>query len=341
MPLFRNDYSEGAHPAVLEALINTNLEQSVGYGEDDYCAQAKQLILAQINVPNLHIRFIPGGTQTNLIALAAALRSHEAVVAADTAHISTHETGAIEACGHKILLAHSADGKLKTAQILSILAEHDNHHMVKPRLVYISNSTELGTIYTKDELSAIYQICQIHNLLLYIDGARLASALTCADNDLSLSDIANLSDAFSIGGTKNGALFGEALIMKDKCFYQDIDYHIKQRGAMLAKGRLLGLQFKALFSDDLYWQNAKQANHIAAILQEGIAQKGYPFLTDSPTNQLFVICPANIAKMLTEDFGAEPQPLPDADKRCVRLVTSWASTEKDALFLLKHLPKHP
>ncbi len=341
MPLFRNDYSEGAHPAVLEALINSNLEQSAGYGEDDYCALAKQLILAQIDIPNLQIRFIPGGTQTNLIALAAALHSHEAVIAVDCAHINTHETGAIEACGHKILLAYSADGKLKPAQILSILAEHNNHHMVKPRLVYISNSTELGTIYNKNELSAIYQTCKDHNLLLYIDGARLASALTCTKNDLSLSDIANFSDAFSIGGTKNGALFGEALIMKDKCFYQDIDYHIKQRGAMLAKGRLLGLQFMALFSDDLYWQNARQANLISSILKQGIAQKGYTFLTDSPTNQLFVICPAAIAKLLSDDFGAEPQPLPNSELSCVRLVTSWASCEKDALFLLKHLPNHP
>ncbi|MGE5654253.1 MAG: threonine aldolase family protein, partial [Bacillota bacterium] len=238
---FKNDYSEGAHPRILNAMVATNFEQADGYGEDEYTLEAIELIRRRIGRKDLDIHLVSGGTQTNLIAISAFLRPHEAAIAANTGHILVHETGAIEATGHKILSQVVTDGKLTPAHIQAALDEHTDEHMVKPKLVYISNPTEIGTIYSKSELEAISELCKARNLILYVDGARLGSALSSKENDLELSDLARLVDAFYIGGTKSGALIGEALVICCDRLKEDFRFHLKQKGALLAKGRLLGL----------------------------------------------------------------------------------------------------
>jgi len=260
---FNNDYSEGAHPRILNALMETNLKQEVGYGEDSYSLKAIELLKQRIGRTDVDIHLLTGGTQTNLIAISAFLRPHEAAIAASTGHIFTHETGSIEATGHKVLSTETADGKLTPAHIQSILDEHTDEHMVKPKLVYISNSTEIGTIYTKSELEQLRDFCQANHLILFMDGARLGSALCSAENDLTLSDLTALVDAFYIGGTKNGALIGEALVICQDSLKEDFRYHMKQKGALLAKGRLLGIQFLELFRENLYFELATHANHMA------------------------------------------------------------------------------
>jgi len=320
---FQNDYSEGAHPRILAALNTTNLEQTSGYGTDPYTAEAAALIRAQLHSETAQVHFLSGGTQTNLIALCAFLRSHEAAVCADTGHINVHETGAIEATGHKVLAVHSTDGKLTPESLMSVVRQHTDEHMVKPRLAYISDATEVGTCYTKAELTALRECCTAHGLLLYLDGARLGSALTCTD--LTLPDIAALTDAFYIGGTKNGALLGEALVIMNPALTEDFRYIIKQRGGMLAKGRVLSLQFSELFRDGLYLELAAHANRMADILREGIAQAGYIFLSASPSNQLFPIFPDALAQRFAEDFRCEVWGKTDETHTCIRLVTSWAT----------------
>ena len=241
---FKNDYSEGAHENIIQSLVTSNLEQTDGYGHDTYCEEARRLIKNRLNNEESEIHFLVGGTQTNLIMISSALRPFEAVIATNTGHINVHETGAIEATGHKVCAApFREDGKLRIEDIQAILDEHVDEHMVMPRMVYISQSTEVGTIYTKAELKEIYDFCQSNELLLFVDGARLGSALTSYDNDMTLEDLAHLSDAFYIGATKNGALLGEALVINNKSLNRDFRYHIKQRGALLAKGRLIGIQF--------------------------------------------------------------------------------------------------
>lgn len=243
---FRNDYSEGAHPKVLQALADTNLRQTVGYGMDPCCQAAADTIRRLCAAPDAAVHFLVGGTQVNLVTIDAFLQSYEAVVAAQTGHVSTHETGAIEATGHKVCTVESPDGKLTPALVESVLAGHNGtEHMVLPRMVYISDTTEIGTVYTRAELAALRQCCDVHGLFLYLDGARLGSALTSPDNDLTLPELAALTHAFTIGGTKNGALFGEALVLTRPMPH--FRWHMKQRGAVLAKGRLLGLQFQALW----------------------------------------------------------------------------------------------
>ena len=248
---FRNDYSEGAHPKVLQALADTNLRQTVGYGMDPCCQAAADTIRRLCAAPDAAVHFLVGGTQVNLVTIDAFLQSYEAVVAAQTGHVSTHETGAIEATGHKVCTVESPDGKLTPALVESVLAGHNGtEHMVLPRMVYISDTTEIGTVYTRAELAALRQCCDVHGLFLYLDGARLGSALTSPDNDLTLPELAALTHAFTIGGTKNGALFGEALVLTRPMPH--FRWHMKQRGAVLAKGRLLGLQFQALLEDGLW-----------------------------------------------------------------------------------------
>ncbi len=332
---FQNDYSEGAHPRILQALARTNLTQTSGYGDDAYTREAGQLIRAHIQNESAEVHLLSGGTQTNLLALSAFLRPHEAAVAADTGHINVHETGAIEATGHKVLTAVSSDGKLTPERILPILRAHTDEHMVKPRLVYISDSSELGMCYSRAELEALRRFCDAEKLLLYLDGARLASALACTD--LTLPAIAALTDAFYIGGTKNGALFGEALVIPNLALAQDIRFLIKQRGGMLAKGRVLGIQFSELFRDDLYFELAAHANHMAALLRQGIAQAGYSFLSDSPSNQLFPIMPDALANALAAQFKLEVWCKPDATLTCVRAVTSWATQPEAVDALLSAL----
>lgn len=324
---FNNDYSEGAHPRILEALANTNLQQNHGYSMDTHTAHAKELIKKAIKREDSDIHIIVGGTQTNTLGIKAALRPHQAVICAETGHINVHETGAIEATGHKVLGQAASNGKLTISHIQAALDWHTDEHMVQPKMVYISNSTEVGTQYTKAELETISAFCRQHDLYLFLDGARLGAALTSPTNDLTLEDIARLTDLFYIGGTKNGALFGEALIINHPAIKEDFRFLIKQHGAMLAKGWLLGIQFEELFQDNLFFDLAKHANEMADQLRKGIAACGYPFHWNSTTNQLFPILPNSVMEKLSKDFLFSKQLTIDPDHTCIRLVTSWATRQ--------------
>lgn len=340
---FNNDYSEGAHPRILQALMETNLQQNIGYSMDLHTAHAKELIKQEIQREDVDIHMIVGGTQTNTLGIKAALRPHQAVICAETGHINVHETGAIEAVGHKVLGQPSPDGKLTTAHIQAALDWHTDEHMVQPKMVYISNSTEVGTQYTKAELEAISAFCKQHDLYLFLDGARLGAALTSRANDLTLADIARLTDLFYIGGTKNGALLGEALIISHPAIKEDFRFLIKQHGAMLAKGWLLGIQFEELFQNNLFYEMAEHANEMAEQLRKGIADCGYEFHWDSSTNQLFPILPNDVMEKLAEDFLFSTQLVMDETRTCIRLVTSWATRQDgvDAfLSTLKQLSAH-
>lgn len=326
---FSCDYSEGAHPKVLEKLIETNLEQTIGYGEDPYCLRAAQLIKDECGRQDVDVHFLVGGTQTNFTVIAAALRPHQGAISAVSGHINVHESGAIEATGHKVLALPSADGKLTAAQIQAAYDGHFNdethEHMVQPRLVYISQSTEVGSIYNRAELTAISETCRQNNLYLYLDGARLGYALCAADNDLDLPALARLCDVFYIGGTKVGALFGEALVICNENLKEDFRYIIKQKGGMLAKGRLLGLQFTALFEDDLYFEMARHADKMAMLIKEACLKKGYDFLTPSTTNQQFPIVPDEILAKLSEKYVYSFWQKIDDRHSAVRFCTSWAT----------------
>lgn len=325
---FKNDYSEGAHPRILKALVESNLEQTDGYGEDIYTKEAIGLLKKKIELEDIDIHLFPGGTQTNLTVISAFLRPHEAAIAANTGHILVHETGAIEATGHKIISIEVKDGKLTPSLIKSALDAHTDEHMVKPKLVYISNSTEIGSIYIKSELQQLSSFCRDNNLYLYVDGARLGSALSSEDSDVTLSDLGRLVDAFYIGGTKNGALIGEALVICRDSFKEDFRFHIKQKGALLAKGKLLGIQFLELFRDDLFFDLAKHANQMAKLLKEGIKEAGYSFLTNSPSNQIFPILPNRIIEALLKNYSFYIWQKIDEDNSAIRLVTSWATKEE-------------
>ncbi|SKA86354.1 L-threonine aldolase [Clostridium sp. USBA 49] len=334
---FKNDYSEGAHPRILNTLLETNMEQLEGYEEDIYTKKAINLLKEKIKREDIDIHLIPGGTQTNLIAISAFLRPYEAAIAVDTGHIFVHETGAIEATGHKVIPVKGVEGKITISAIKKVLDVHTDEHMVKPKLVYISNSTEIGTIYTKNELKEISNFCKENNLILYIDGARLGSALTSEENNLTLSDLANFSDAFYIGGTKNGALIGEALVICKDSLKEDFRFHIKQKGAMLAKGRILGIQFLELFKDNLFFDLAKHANNMAKILKNGIYESGYLFLTNSSSNQLFPIFPNELIKKLEEKYSFSIWEKIDEENSAIRLVTSWATKEENVLEFIKDI----
>lgn len=334
---FKNDYSEGAHERIIEAIIRTNLEQTVGYGLDEYSEKAKGVIKRLTGNKDADVHFLVGGTQTNQTAISAFLRPYEAVIAADTGHINVHETGAIEATGHKVIAVRGIDGKLTAGLIQSAVDMHTDEHMVKPAMVYISNSTELGTVYNKEELKALNKCCRENKLYLYMDGARLGAALASKRTDLTIADIAALTDAFYIGGTKNGAMFGEALVIVNDALKADFRYMIKRHGGMFAKGRLLGIQFLELFKDNLYFELAKHADKMAMKLKEGMTKKGYEFLTDSYTNMLFPIMPNADIERLERDFSFEFQEAYGEDKSVIRLVTSWATTEKGVEEFLKSL----
>lgn len=325
---FKNDYSEGAHPRILQKLIETNLVQVDGYGEDRYTLEAVELLKQRVQCVDADIHLFSGGTQTNLTALSAFLRPHEAVVAANTGHVLVHETGAIEATGHKILSMAVTDGKLTPVQIQAAVDAHTDEHMVKPKLVYLSNSTEIGTVYNRADLTEISRCCRARGLYVYLDGARLGSALCVAGNDLQLSDLPVLTDAFYIGGTKNGALLGEALVICRDELKSDFRFHMKQKGALAAKGRLLGIQFCELFRDDLYFELARHANSMADLLRGAIRAAGHPFLVDSPSNQIFPILPHALIAKLQENYSFYVWEKIDADHSAVRLVTSWATDRK-------------
>lgn len=325
---FKNDYSEGAHPRILSKLIESNLEQVDGYGEDIYTQKAVELLKQRIGLDSIDIHLLCGGTQTNLTAISAFLRPHEAAIAAYTGHILVHETGAIEATGHKIISIETGDGKLNTSLIKDALDAHPDEHMVKPKLVYISNSTEIGSIYNKYELEQLSKFCRETNLILYMDGARLGSALCSEESDLKLSDLGALVDAFYIGGTKNGALIGEALVICRDSLKEDSRFHMKQKGALLAKGRLLGIQFLELFKDNLYFELAMHANRMAGLLRDEISKAGFSFLTHSPSNQIFPILPDSLIAELQKKYSFYMWQKMDEDKSAIRLVTSWATKQE-------------
>jgi threonine aldolase len=324
---FQNDYSEGAHPRILDALSRTNLAQEPGYGEDRYCLEAAALIRDATGNADADIHFVSGGTQANLVALSSFLRPFESVIAVDSGHICVHEAGAIEATGHKINVVRGCHGKVTASEIQEVAAAHTDEHMVRPRVVFVSHSTEVGTIYSARELQDISETCKRLGLYLYLDGARLGSALTSRAADIDLRELSRLVDAFYIGGTKNGALIGEALVINNPQLKPDFRYTIKQKGALLSKGRLLGLQFLELFRDDLYFELARHANEMAERLALGMARMEYAFLTDSPTNQIFPILPNRVIEGLGQMYAFHVWCKVDGQSSAVRLVTSWATTE--------------
>lgn len=334
---FKNDYSEGCHPNILKALSETNFCQQAGYGEDEYSLEAARLIREKIENPEAAVHFVSGGTQANLIVISSALRSHECVIAATTAHINVHETGAIEATGHKVETVDTADGKLSPKSILTVLAKCTDEHIVKPRMVYISNSTEIGTHYTLPELKALSACCREHDLYLFMDGARLASALCAEDNDITMPHLAKYTDVFYIGGTKNGALLGEAIVINKPELNRDFRYHLKQRGALMAKGRLLGVQFLELFKENLFFELAQQANRLAGKMVDAFTEAGYPLLTISYTNQIFPILPYEVVEKLQEKFDFYIWQKLNDKEAAIRLVTSWATPEEAVDELIREL----
>ena len=342
---FDCDYLEGCHPDILKMLEKTNFEQTEGYGCDKYCEKAKKLILAACgfagkrgkNVPDVH--FLVGGTQTNTTVISAILRPHQGVVSAVTGHVNVHETGAIESTGHKVLALPSSDGKLSAEQVekyvKSCVNDCNYEHIVQPGMVYISFPTENGTVYSKRELSELRKVCLKYKLPLFIDGARLGYGLAAAGNDITLPDIAALCDVFYIGGTKNGALFGEAVVITNNAFKKDFRNIIKQRGGMLAKGRLLGIQFMTLFSDDLYFRLAEHAVKTAAEIKNALKNKGIEFLFDSPTNQIFPVFPDEIYEKLSKEFSFAFWEKTDSEHTAVRICTSWATKDSDVRELIR------
>ena len=322
---FRNDYSEGAHPRILHALIDCNLTQTPGYGYDVFCQQAAELIREKCCAPDADVHFVSGGTQANLLVIHAALRSFEAVISAHTGHINVHEAGAIEGTSHKVCSIPSDSSKLTPEMIRSVYNEHVGEMMVAPKIVYISNATEMGAIYTKAELTALRSCCDELGLYLYLDGARLGSALAASNGDLTLADMAALTDAFTIGGTKNGALLGEAIVLTNPQLKKQFRWHMKQRGAILAKGRLLGIQFLELLKDDLYFQLAAHANAMADRLRQGMTELGYEIPIPSPSNLFFPVLPNTVIRQLEKDYAFETDHTIDADHTMIRLVTSWAT----------------
>lgn len=337
---FRNDYSVGAHPKVLEAVAASNLEGNIGYGADGYCERCAQLIRTLCRAPEARVEFLIGGTQTNFTAIAAFLRPWEGVICAQSGHINGHEGGAVEATGHKLFQVPTGpEGKVTVAAIEPVMEACQDTHMVKPGLVYVSDATETGGVYTLAELEALSAYCRANGLLLFLDGARLGAALTAEGNDVTLPDLARLCDAFYIGGTKNGALMGEALVIVTPALQTEFFRVKKQRGAVLAKGWLLGVQFQALLEDGLYWELAAQANSVAGLLQRGLMDKGYAMANVTATNQIFPIVPAKLLTTLDEVCTYEVWSKNPDGTVTVRFVTSFASTAADAEGLLAALPK--
>ena len=327
---FNCDYLEGCHPAILDKLMATNMEQHPGYGEDEHCAHAAQLIRETFCCEDAAVHFLVGGTQANTTVIAAALRPYEGVLCADTGHINTHETGAIESSGHKCLALPHVNGLITAQQVRDAVAlQANDEHVVKPGMVYISMSTEMGTLYTKQQLQELYAACQECELPLFIDGARLGYALSAPACDVTPADLASLCDVFTVGGTKVGALFGEAVVIKHAGINRNFRYMIKQRGGMLAKGRLLGIQFEALMEGGLYFDIAKKTVAQAIRIREKLVEKGYPLLIDSPTNQLFPIVTNEELARIERDFAVAVWERVDAEHVAIRICTSWATTDEN------------
>ena len=338
---FNCDYLEGAHPRIMEALVNTNMVQTIGYGCDEYCDEAKAVIRKVCGQEQAAVHFLVGGTQTNTIVIASALRPHQAVISVKEGHINVHETGAIEACGHKVMALEGKDGKLSGEMIRQAYFGHWNdgshEHITQPKMVYISNPTELGTLYSKSELEEIRKACEECNLYLFLDGARLGYGLMSEGYDVTIQDIARLCDVFYIGGTKVGALFGEAVVIVNPALQEDFRYIIKQKGGMLAKGRLLGIQFLELFKDGLYFEISAHAIRLAEMLKDGLTELGYKFYAESKTNQQFVIVPNVKLKELEGEYSYEYQMAYDDENSVVRFCTSWATLEEHVKMLLEDM----
>jgi threonine aldolase len=338
---FECDYGEGAHPKILEALARTNYEQTPGYGRDIYCDRARKLISELCCSDDVDVHFLVGGTQTNTTLISAALRTHQGVISASTGHIGVHETGAIEATGHKVLTITSNDGKIYAEQIDALCNSHycdsDREHTVQPGMVYLSNPTENGTIYSLDELTSIKEVCEKYSLLLYVDGARLGYGLESSKNTLSLKTLTELCDAFYIGGTKQGMLFGEALVIKNETLKKDFRYIIKQHGGMLAKGRLLGIQYCVMFEDGLYFELSRRAVCLAMKLRDAFEAKGYKMYYDSYTNQQFPIIDNATLDKLKREFSFSHWADVDEGHAAVRFCTSWATTDEQVSALTEFI----
>lgn len=341
MLYFENDYSEGAHEKVLEALIKTNYEKLSGYGSDPYCERAKEKIKKACKCDDAQVYFLVGGTQTNQVVIDTVLNSYEGVIAAQTGHVSVHEAGAIELSGHKVLTIPEHNGKIDVNELkdyIKTFYDDGNHeHMVFPGMVYISHPTEYGTLYTKDELEKISKVCNEYKIPLYLDGARLGYGVMAKDTDVDIPTIAKYCDIFYIGGTKVGALCGEAVVFTKNNMPKYFTTMVKQHGALLAKGRLLGVQFDTLFTDDLYLKIGKTAIDTAELLKKGLQEKGYKFYLDSPTNQQFIILENSkleeLGKYVRYGFWEKY----DDSHTVIRFATSWATTKEDVEKLMKLL----
>jgi len=343
MIYFHNDYSEGCHEKVLEKLVKTNLEQTPGYGTDCYCASAAQKIKEACGREDVDVHFLVGGTQANLTVIDAALRPHQGALCAVSGHINVHETGAVEATGHKVLPLPSGDGKITAKQVADAVDAHWNddsfEHIAQPKLVYISNPTELGTLYSLRELEDLAAVCREKKLYLFLDGARMGYGLAATGYDVTLADIARLCDVFYIGGTKVGALFGEAVVISNPALKEDFRYLIKQHGGMLAKGRLLGVQFDALFTDNLYFDISVHAIKMADQLRACFDQLGVSYLVPGITNQIFPVLPDELLAELGKNFMFTEMERVDETHRCVRFCTSWATKQENVDALCAELKR--
>ena len=333
MIYFNSDYLEGAHPSIMVKMAETNMVQTVGYGEDEYCEAAREKIKIACQAPEADVHFLVGGTQTNTTVIAAILRPWQGVISAVSGHINCHEAGAIESTGHKVITLPTDNGKITAQQVADYVEWHKNdestEHIVQPGMVYISHPTEAGTLYTKAELTELYDTCRRYGLPLYIDGARLGYGLAAEESDMTLPEFARLCDVFYIGGTKVGALFGEAVVIMNESLKKDFRFIMKQRGGRLAKGRLLGIQFDALFTDDLYFKISRHAIEMAHQVRDIFVSAGYPLLFDSPTNQQYPIMPDAELAEIGKCFGYEYWERVDETHSGVRFCASWATTQEN------------
>lgn len=330
---FESDYTTGAHPEILKRLNETNFERLSGYCVDKYCKSAKEKIKKAVGLKNAQVELLVGGTQTNAVVISTMLHDYEGVIAVDSGHISVHEAGAIEYTGHKVLNIKGKNGKLDANDLKKYLeifyADDSNEHMVYPGMVYISHPTEYGTLYNKKELKDIYKICKSYKIPLFVDGARLGYGLMSKESDMTIKEFAKLCDVFYIGGTKVGALCGEAVVFTNNNRPKNFVTLIKKRGALLAKGRLLGVQFDTLFTDDLYFKISRHAMDMAVQLKKIFKEKGFKFFIDSPTNQLFIIMDLKTIKKLQKKVAFRFWEKYDDRHNVVRFVTSWSTTEAD------------
>jgi len=335
---FINDYSEGCAKEILDALIKYNYDQDTGYGLDKHCLNAEKLIKKATQHEDIDVHFLTGGTPCNVTAISL-LRSNEAVISCKSGHINVHETGAVEHIGHKIITVNGIDGKITANEIIEICKSHSDEHMVKPKMVFVSLPSELGTIYSLKELKEIRKVCTKYNLYLYIDGARLGSALTSKKADFTLKDITDLADIYYIGGTKNGALLGEAMVIKNEYLKKDFRFFIKQNDAMLAKGRLIGISFEEFFKGDLYYRLAKNANDSAELIRNTLLKKKVKMFSPSYTNQIFPVLKNSQIKQIENQYGISLWAKVNEKESVIRLVTSWNTTKDKVLEFIDFLNK--